>query len=110
MLKKILVVISLVIGLSAILVLAGCSPGNISNAGTYPNGIIISTGTYPNTATTSTGTYKDVVITPTVTNDTVSIPVSIVISQHLQVKRSLKNHGFVSLTLSVLLIELLKAS
>jgi len=78
MLKKLLVVISLVIGLSAILVLAGCSSGNTSGVGTYPNGVIISTGTYPSTATTSTGTYQDVVITPTVTNDTVSIPVSTV--------------------------------
>jgi hypothetical protein len=59
MLKKLLAVLSLVIGLGAIIILAGCSSGDTKDGGTYP----------------------DVVITPTVSNDTVSIPVSIIESK-----------------------------
>ena len=57
MLKKLLVILALVIGLSAIVILAGCSSGD--NAGPFP----------------------DVEITPTVSGDTISIPISTIESK-----------------------------
>ena len=59
MFKKLLVILGLVISLGTIVIMAGCSSGDTANAGPYP----------------------DVVITPTVSNDTVSIPVSIIESK-----------------------------
>lgn len=56
MFRKLLAILSLVVGLVAIIFLVGCSSGDTANAGPYP----------------------DVVITPTVANDTVSIPVSFI--------------------------------
>jgi len=59
MFKKLLVILGLVVGLGTIVIMAGCSSGDAANTVPYP----------------------DVVITPTVSNDTVSIPVSIVESK-----------------------------
>jgi len=59
MFKKLLAIIGLGIGLGVIIALAGCSSGGTEKSGIYP----------------------DVVITPTVTNETVSIPVSVIESK-----------------------------
>lgn len=75
MFKKLLAILGLVIGLGAIIILAGCSSGGTAKAGTYP----------------------EVVITPTVTNDTVSIPVSIIESKrnvHFELATTKGNTSF----------------
>jgi hypothetical protein len=60
MFKKVFGIIGLVAGLAVIIILAGCSSA----------------------ANAQEGPYKETVITPMVTNDSVSIPVSVVNSKH----------------------------
>ena len=60
MFKKLVTILGFIAGLAAIIVLAGCSSGVNAQEGNYP----------------------ETVITPTVTNDTVSIPVSVINSKH----------------------------
>ncbi len=60
MFKKLFTILGMVAVLAGIIVLAGCSSGVNAQVGTYP----------------------ETVITPTVTDDTVSIPVSVINSKH----------------------------
>lgn len=60
MIKKLLTILGLSAGVAAVIVLAGCSSGNKIQLGTYPK----------------------IEITPTITNDSVSIPVSVINTKH----------------------------